>query len=70
MSLYACGGQAYLSDFQAITLASIRFYLQRAMCLYNRFYALYEYECVIVLLSSYLIYLIIYVYNICHYMCI
>jgi hypothetical protein len=41
MSLYACGGQAYLSDFQAITLASIRFYLQRAMCLYNRFYALY-----------------------------
>lgn len=68
MSLYACGGQAYLSDFQAITLASIRFYLQRAMCLYNRFYALYE--CVIVLLSSYLIYLIIYVYNIYNYMCI
>ena len=68
MSLYACGGQAYLSDFQAITLASIRFYLQRAMCLYNRFYALYG--CVIVLLLSYLIYLIIYVYNICHYMCI
>ena len=42
MSLSACSGQTYLSDFQAITLASIRFYLQRAMCLYNRFYALYE----------------------------
>lgn len=34
--------KAYLFDFQAIALASVRLYLQRAMSLYNRSYAFYQ----------------------------